>query len=74
MSALHCDSQFVLQRGGGGLATAGQGPDHQQLAGLQLGQQIPAGMTKLTGHAVSLDGIADRFTYDETDFRRIHGV
>lgn len=74
MSALHCDSQFVLQRGGGGLAAAGQGPDHQQLAGLQLGQQIPAGMTELTGHPVSLDGIADRFTYDETNFRRVLGV
>ncbi len=31
-------------------------------------------MTELTGHPVSLDGIADRFTYDETDFRRVLGV
>lgn len=31
-------------------------------------------MTKLTGHPVSLDGVADRFAYDETDFRRILGV
>ena len=59
MSALHCDSQFVLQRGGGRLATAGQGPDHQELTGLQLGQEIPAGMTELTGHPVPLDGVAD---------------
>ncbi len=31
-------------------------------------------MTELTGHPVPLNGIADRFTYDETDFRRILGV
>lgn len=74
MSALHCDSQFVLQRGGGRLATTGQGPDHQKLTGLQLGQEIPAGMTELAGHPVSLDGVADRFTYDETYFRRVLGV
>ena len=31
-------------------------------------------MTELTGHPVPLDGVADRFAYDETNFRRILGV
>lgn len=31
-------------------------------------------MTELTGYPVSLDGVADRFTYDETYFRRVLGV
>ncbi len=31
-------------------------------------------MAELTGHPMSLDGVADRFTYDETDFRRILSV
>jgi len=72
--ALYCHTQFVLQRGRSRLATAGQGPDHQELAAPQLGQQVPARMTELSGDPVPLDGVADGFTYDETDFRRVLGV
>ena len=74
MSALHRRAQFVLQRRRGCLATTGQGPDHQELTGPQVGQQIPARMTELSGHPVPLDGVTDGFTYDETDFRRVPGV
>lgn len=74
MRALHRHQQLAVQRRRGRVATAGKGTDHQELAGAQFGQQIPTGMTKLAGHPMPLDGVADRFAYDETDFRRILGV
>ncbi len=31
-------------------------------------------MAELTGHPMPLNGVTDRFAYDEADFRRILGV
>jgi len=67
-------SQFVVQPRRCCVATAGKGPDHQELTGTQLWQQVPAGMAELTGHPMPLNGVTDRFAYDEADFRRILGV
>lgn len=74
MRTLDRHSQFVVQRRRCRVATAGKGPDHQELTGTQLGQQVPTGVAELTGHPMPLNGVTDRFAYDETDFRCILGV